>query len=277
LLFVTALTALALAGCATPQSVTGAPASVVPSLTPPPTTPAGTSSTFPIGTPSASDSTTPPPQAGVPTVERPTVIGNDANGAVIDVQVGDRIEVKLSAMGNTNWLPPTHTPASLQLLSTAGGYPSSANLDLRYRVVGGVNDDLTMTADAACRHQQPACELALPTWQVTVAIETPPPSGLPSSVPTLEYPSTLGNDANGAVALFKVGDQVTVVLEPPATADNWRLPDASQTGLRMLTSSGGFPSSQPLVVRYVAAKAANGNLVALDGGETWQVWISVQP
>lgn len=310
---ITALTALSVAACAAPQSVAGGPASVAqsaslpasatridtpsdvpsesrspsatpvdtasgaPSPTPPPTAPARTSSTSPITTPSASGSTTPPPQGGVPTIERPTTIGNDANGSLVDVQVGDVIEVNLTAVGPANWLPPTHTPASLQLISTAGGYPSSANLDLRYRVVKGVNDDLTLASDAMCRHQQPACELALPTWRVTIAIETPPPSGIPSSVPTLESPSTLSNDADGAVAEFKVGDQLDVVLEPPATGENWLLPDASQTGLSLITSSGGYPSSQPLILRYVATRAANGSLTAKGGGTAWQVWISIQP
>lgn len=73
--------------------------------------------------PAPSDSTTQPPlpQGGVPTIDRPATISNDANGSLIEVQVGDVIEVNLNAVGPACWLPPTHAPGNLQRISTAGG------------------------------------------------------------------------------------------------------------------------------------------------------------
>lgn len=269
-LAITLLTSLAVTACAAPQHESGAPVTDIPFLTAPP-------SASVVGSPTTVGSATQPPRAGVPTIERPTTIGTDANGSVIELQVGDVVDVKLDPLGPANWLPPPAAPPNMRLISVTGGYPSARSLDLHYLLTGGNNDELTVTADAECRHAQPACEIALPTWQVTIAVVKPLPSGLPSSVPTLENPSTLGNDADGAVAEFKVGDQVTVALDPPASGENWRLPDASHTGLSLITSSGGYPSNQPLIVHYAAVKAASGSLTAKGGGTAWQVWISIQP
>lgn len=79
------------------------------------------------------------------------------------------------------------------------------------------------------------------------------------------------------MAELTIGDEVDVVLNPPATGDNWHPPDTSQTGLSLITSSGGYPSGQPLSLGYLAGKVSNGCLTAKAGDNTWSVWISIHP
>jgi hypothetical protein len=54
---------------------------------------------------------------------------------------------------------------------------------------------------------------------------------------------TLTAADSGAVVRLRIGQQVTVVLAPDV--EQWHLPAASGTALRLVSASGGFPGHQP--------------------------------
>jgi len=87
---------------------------------------------------------------------------------------------------------------------------------------------------------------------VTVQATGPPTNpGLPSPRPTkLTGPVTLTAANTGAVVYLHTGQQVTVVLAPGF--EQWHLPAASGTAVRLVSASGGFPGKQPARAVFLA-------------------------
>gem|GEM_PF-5984435 len=88
---------------------------------------------------------------------------------------------------------------------------------------------------------------------VVTSSPTLPPGGLPApatvanATPTLVSPTVLTQQPYGAVVELKVGE---MVLLAPGT--DWTPPTITGTSLRVVTQSGGYPSSQPLTATILA-------------------------
>jgi hypothetical protein len=69
---------------------------------------------------------------------------------------------------------------------------------------------------------------------------------------------TLTATDSGAVVHLHTGQQVTVVLAPDF--EQWHLPAASGTAVRLVSASGGYPGKQPARAVFLAVAPGTAQL-----------------
>jgi hypothetical protein len=176
-----------------------------------------------------------PPSSAPPGAADVTVT-ETANQSTVTLVVGQTLGVSLDA----EFLPPTVAGDALAQLSTSGGYPTGQPLTALYRAVAPGSAEVSTHADYACRYDTPPCPAPYRPWIVRVNVVAA--GGQTVTVSTA--------DNRGTVRL-RVGDTLVVNL-----AANYLPPTLSAEGvLVQRDTTGGYPTGQPLVTRYVAAAA----------------------
>jgi hypothetical protein len=216
------------------------------------------SGTGQLPTPSCDNDALSPPPIGSPSATPPS--GADVTVTAADIQstvtllVGQTLGVSLPA----NFKLPVVSGSALAPLSSSGGYPTTQSVSALYRAVAPGQVDVSSQTDAECLHATPPCAIAVALWVVHVKVVAPSSS---SSGQTVEVTTA---DNHGTVNLH-VGDQLVVNLvftSPPA---NWTPPKVTPGGLLAATSiTGGYPTDQPLVARYVAVAAGQTDISSLS-------------
>ncbi len=104
------------------------------------------------------------------TLTGPVKLTTADNGAAVRLHVGQQVAVALASAGSFSWHVPAAAGTAVRRVSASGGYPGQPPARAAFVAVrlGGVT--LTAIDDAACLHDQPACELPQQEWQVTVTI-----------------------------------------------------------------------------------------------------------
>jgi hypothetical protein len=156
-------------------------------------------------------------------------VGDGADGGSVTLRVGQTLAVSLGS----DYLPPSVSGSALSRLSSTGGFPTGSPLTALYRgsAIGEVDLSTrtgTGTGDV--------------TWSVRVTVLGPSSTGGGQShtVTTADNQRTLN---------LTVGDILVVNLP-----GNYVPPTVTPAGVLTLGEiSGGYPTLQPLVVRYVAA------------------------
>jgi hypothetical protein len=171
---------------------------------------------------------TSPPPAGTPDV----AVDETANQTTVTLSVGQTLGVSLGA----EFLTPAVSGSALTAVSATGGYPSGQPLAALYRAVSTGSADLTTHSDSACLHATPPCTVPVRLWTLHVTV-----------VPAAPAVTVTAADNQKTVSLH-VGDTLIVSL-----ASNYVPPKLSAPGvLELRDTTGGYPTKQPLVARYVA-------------------------
>jgi hypothetical protein len=190
---------------------------------------AGTGPAPVIGCDNGATTPTSSPPPGGPDVS----VGADDDQRTVTLVVGQTLGVSLGAEYRT----PT-TGAALTQVSATGGYPTGQPLAVLYRAVAPGQVDVTTHSDYACLHATPPCAVPIRLWTLHVTVLAP--TGQTVTVSTADNQSTVR---------LHVGDTLVVSL-----AVNYLPPTLSTTGvLVQRDSTGGYPTGQPLVARYLAA------------------------
>ncbi|MCU7729073.1 cellulose-binding domain-containing protein [Actinoplanes sp. KI2] len=178
----------------------------------------------------------PPPSSSPPPGGPDVTVGPGDSQRSITLVVGQTLGVSLGAEYRT----PAIVGAALTQVSASGGYPSGQPLDARYRAVAAGQADLRTQSDAPCLHTTPPCTIPVSLWTVHVTVVAA--TGQTVTVSTADNESTVR---------LHVGDTLVVSL-----AVNYLPPTLSGTGVLVLRdTTGGYPTGQPLVTRYLAAAA----------------------
>jgi hypothetical protein len=171
-------------------------------------------------------SSTPPGPADV-------TVGRADNQRTVTLTVGQTLGVSLGA----EFLTPVVSGTALTQLSAAGGYPTGRPLSAQYRAVAPGSADVTTRSDYACLHSTPPCAVPVALWTVHV------------NVVSDSHTVTVSTADNLSTVRLHLGDTLVVSLT--------RLhlpPKLSATGVLVQRDvTGGYPTDQPLVARYVAA------------------------
>jgi len=185
---------------------------------------------------SCDNGATPPTSSAPPPGGPDVTVGEADSQRSITLAVGQTLGVSLGAEYRT----PTVNGAALTQVSASGGYPTGQPLAATYRAVAAGQADLTTQSDAPCLHTTPPCTIPVHLWTVHVTVVAA--SGQTVTVSTADDRSTVR---------LHVGD--TLVVSLPL---NYVPPTLSATGvLVQRDSTGGYPTAQPLVTRYLAAAA----------------------
>jgi hypothetical protein len=177
-------------------------------------------------------SSAPPP--GGPDVS----VGPADDQRTITLVVGQTLGVSLGA----EYLTPTLGGAALAQVSASGGYPTGQPLAALYRAVAPGQVDVTTHSDNACLHTTPPCAVPIRLWTLHVTV-------LAATGQTV----TVSTADNQATVRLRVGDTLVVSL-----AANYLPPTLSTTGVLVTRdTTGGYPTGQPLVARYLAAAAGS--------------------
>jgi len=158
-------------------------------------------------------------------------------GRTVTLLVGQTLAVSLPA----SYRPATATGSGLSPLLSSGGFPTGQPFTALYRAVAPGSIDLSSQTDYACLHATPPCALPIALWVVHVqVVDVSNGGGQTVTVTTAD---------NGRTLSLGVGDTLVVNLPSQYT------PPPSNTGgvLVQRDVSGGYPTNQPLVVRYLAA------------------------
>lgn len=191
------------------------------------------SGTSPAPTMSCDNGASPPPSSTSPGGPDVTVDESSSQSAVTLI-VGQTLGVSLGA----EYLPPTAGGAALTRLSVSGGYPTGQPLSALYRAAAPGATDVTTRSDYACLHTTPPCAVPIRLWTVHVTVVAA--TGRTVTVSTADNQSTVR---------LGVGDTLVVSL-----AENYLPPKLSVAGILVpRDTTGGYPTGQPLVARYVAA------------------------
>lgn len=107
----------------------------------------------------------------------------------------------------------------------------------------------------------------LGTQTVCSTEPTLPPGGLPAPAPPAQTPTAtisvgrpLGYADNGALVIVKVGQHVDVLLQPLDARTNWLPTTLTGTSLSTTTTSGGYPSDNPLHATFTATAAGTATI-----------------
>lgn len=196
-----------------------------------------------------------PPASGSASVTPPagadmTVTAAD-NGTTVTVFAGQTLGVVLPA----DYRPPTVYGAALAQQSSTGGYPTGQPVSALFRAVAPGNSDLSSQTDNACHYTTPPCAAPVVLWLVHVKV-LPAPSGTGQTV-------TVTQTDNTSTVALRVGDTLEVSLPsmytPPTVAPSGFLVRSDLTG--------GYPTGQPLLVRYVAVAAGQADVSTISDGE----------
>jgi hypothetical protein len=178
----------------------------------------------------ATTPTSPPPSSGTDVT---VTLADDQS--TVTLVAGQTLGVSLGA----EFLTPTLDGAALARLSTSGGYPTGRPLAALYRAEAPGSVDLTTHSDYACLHTTPRCSVPIRLWTVHVTV-----------IAAGQTVTVSAADNRGAVRLH-VGDTLLVSL-----ASNYLVPTLSAPAVLVPhDTTGGYPTGQPLVARYVAAAA----------------------
>jgi hypothetical protein len=177
-----------------------------------------------------------PPTSSAPPGGPDVTVGPADDQRSITLVAGQTLGVSLGAEYRT----PTVGGAALEQLSTTGGYPTGQPLDARYRAVAAGQVDLTTQSDYPCLHTTPPCAVPIKLWTLHVTVLAATGQAVTVSVAD-----------NQATVRLHVGDTLVVSL-----AANYLPPALSTTGVLVpRDTTGGYPTGQPLVTRYLAAAA----------------------
>ncbi|MEV4769184.1 cellulose binding domain-containing protein [Micromonospora humida] len=187
-------------------------------------------------TPSCTNDAVPPTTTSPPPGADVTVREVD-NQRTVTLYVGQTLGVTLAA----DYLPVSTTGSALTPVSTSGGYPTGQPLVATLRAVAPGTAELTTHTDHACRHTTPPCALPTVLWTVHVAVIELPPTDAGQTV-------VVSAPDNQRDLTLRVGDTLVVSL-----ASNYLPPTLSPAGVVVPAEvTGGYPSGQPLIARYVA-------------------------
>lgn len=168
-----------------------------------------------------------------PAIAAGTSLVESSSGTTVTVAVGQTIAVDLPA----SYVPITVTGPAVTAVSSSGGFPTGQPLAATFLAVApGVLDLRTMT-DYPCLHAVPRCTVPQRQWIVHVIVV---PSTRTVTVTEADSGSTIG---------LRVGDTLIVSL-----GRDYRPTRHSGPALRLRAVSGGFPTGQPLLARYDAAR-----------------------
>ncbi|MFI7426696.1 cellulose binding domain-containing protein [Micromonospora sp. NPDC049836] len=196
-----------------------------------------------------------PPASGSPSVTPPAgadlTITTADNGTTVTVFAGQALGVVLPA----DYRPPTVSGVALAQQSSTGGYPTGQPVSALYRAVAPGDSDLSSQTDNACHHTTPPCGAPVALWLVHVKV-LPAPSGTGQTV-------TVTQIDNARTVALRVGDTLEVSLpsmyRPPTVAPSGPLVRSDLTG--------GYPTGQPLLVRYVAVAAGQADVSTISDGD----------
>jgi hypothetical protein len=201
------------------------------------------SGTWPAPVMSCDNGASPPPSSTAPGGPDVTV-DESSSQSTVTLVVGQTLGVSLGA----EYLPPTAGGAALTQLSASGGYPTGQPLAALYRAAAPGSTDVTTRSDYACLHTTPPCAVPIRLWTVHVTVIAA--TGQTVTVSTADNQSTVR---------LRVGDTLVVSL-----ASNYLPPKLSAAGVIVQRdTTGGYPTGQPLVARYVAAAPGTVNVSTL--------------
>jgi hypothetical protein len=184
--------------------------------------------TPPATPPATTSPATSPPPSGSADVS----VAEADNQTTVTLVVGQTLGVSLGA----EFLAPATAGAALTRVSASGGYPTGQPVAALYRAVSPGSADVTTHSDYACLHATPPCTVPVRLWTVHVSVVAPGPTVIVSAAD------------NQKTVNLHVGDTLVVSL-----ASNYVPPKLSAAGVLVLQdSTGGYPTGQPLVARYVA-------------------------
>jgi hypothetical protein len=192
---------------------------------------------------------TPAPSCGNDTSTSPTAGTTPPGGHDVTVTQADNQRNVTLIVGQTlgialgpDFVTPTVNSPTLERLSTSGGYPTGRPLTASYRAVAAGSTDITTHTDYACLHTSPPCALPTTLWTLHVTVVDGPDTGQTVTVSTADNLSTVR---------LRVGDTLAVNL-PSA----YLPPRVTTSGIVVQRDvTGGYPTGQPLVARYLAAAA----------------------
>jgi len=190
----------------------------------------------------SNDTVTPVTASALPPTSNPP-LGADVTvteasvGHTVTLKVGQTLGVSLSA----NYDPTTSSGTALTRVSTSGGYPTRQPLSELYRAVAAGDVYLQAAPDFDCLHTTPACTLGVPLWGVHVVV-------VGSAV-------TLTEADSGSTVTVKVGQTVAVSL-----GADYRPTTVSGPALVLVSTSGGYPTGQPLAESYRAQATGSVDL-----------------
>jgi hypothetical protein len=188
-------------------------------------------------TPTSPPPTSPP--AGSPDV----AVGDSDSQSTVTLVVGQTLGVSLGA----EFLPPTATGAALARDSVSGGYPTGQPLAALFHAASPGSVDVTTHSDYPCLHATPPCSVPIRLWTVHVNIVAAGPTVIVSTAD------------NQKTVRLHVGDTLVVSL-----ASNYLPPKLSAAGvLEQREVTGGYPTGQPLVARYLAVAAGTAGVSTL--------------
>jgi hypothetical protein len=193
---------------------------------------------------SASSSPTPPDRVDV------TVREADSGRTVV-LSPGQVLQVLLGP----DYQPVKASGSGLTGIMSFGGYPTGQPFTGVYRAVAAGSVDLTSQTDYACFHTPPVCARPTLLWTLHVTVVgTSPTSG--------NRTVTVTTADNRTTVNLRVGDAIVVSL-PSA----YQPPKLSATGvLDAGDVSGGYPTGQPLVARYVATAPGQLDVSTITDG-----------
>jgi hypothetical protein len=165
------------------------------------------------------------------------------NQRTVTLLVGQTLGIALGP----DFVTPTVSGPALARLSTSGGYPTGQPLAASYRAVAAGSVDITTHTDYACLHTSPPCALPTTLWTLHVNVVEVPDTGQTVTVSTADHQSTVR---------LRAGD--TLVVNLPSAYQPPRLSTGGVVVQRDV--SGGYPTDQPLVARYLAAAAGETHL-----------------
>ena len=190
----------------------------------------------------ANDTVAPVTTSALPPTSNPPL---GADVTVTETSVGQTVTLKVGQTLGVS-LPPSYDPTTLggtalTRVSTSGGYPTKQRLSELYRAVAAGVVDLQAAPDFDCLHTTPGCTLGPPLWRVRVVVVS-------SAV-------TLTEADSGSTVTVKVGQTVAVSL-----GAEYRPTTVSGPALVLVSTSGGYPTGQPLAEYYRAQATGSVDL-----------------
>jgi Cellulose binding domain len=158
----------------------------------------------------------------------------------VSLVVGQTLGVSLPAA----YRPFTSSSPALVLRSTSGGYNTGQPLSELFKAVETGSVDLNTQTDDPCFHTTPACARPVRGWTVHITIVPASPGGV-----------TLTEADNKTTVNVAVQRTITVSL--PA---NYRPFTAPSPAVLLQSTSGGFPSGQPLREVFLAVAGGSFDL-----------------
>jgi hypothetical protein len=196
-----------------------------------------TNNAVPASSPPASST---PPGADV-------TVGQADTQSTVTLQVGKTLGVSLPAM----YKPLTVSGSALSLVSTSGGYPTGQPLAALFRAVSAGTVTLSTQSDDPCNHVTPPCPGPIAFWTIRVNVV-----GASASASTGgQADVTVGQADTQSTIYLAVGKTLGVSL-PSA----YKPLTVSGSALNLVSTSGGYPTGQPLAALFRAMSSGTVTL-----------------